>query len=58
VDGPDLDAVERDLADVETALARLDDGTYWIDEVTGAAIPDGVLDEHPTARRASGSPPS
>ena len=56
--GPDLDAIERDLADVETALARLDDGTYWTDEVTGAPIPDAVLDEHPAARRAGGSPAS
>jgi RNA polymerase-binding transcription factor DksA len=48
----DLDAVERDLADVETALVRLDAGTYWTDEVTGAPIPDGLLAEHPLVRRA------
>jgi RNA polymerase-binding transcription factor DksA len=48
----DLDRVERDLADVELALARLDAGTYWTDEVTGGVIPDEVLAEHPTARRA------
>ena len=35
----DLDAIERDLADVEVALARLDAGTYWTDEVTGAELP-------------------
>jgi hypothetical protein len=28
---PDLDAIAADLAAVETALARLDDGTYWSD---------------------------
>ena len=27
----DLDAIERDLADVEVALARLDAGSYWTD---------------------------
>ena len=50
---PNLDEIERDLADVETALARLEAGTYWTDEVTGQPIPDEVLAERPTARRAS-----
>ena len=48
----DLDAIERDLADVEVALARLDAGTYWTDEVTGAELPADLLDAQPTARRA------
>jgi RNA polymerase-binding transcription factor DksA len=48
----DLDAVERDLAGVEAALARLDEGTYWTDEVTGAPLPDDLLAADPTARRA------
>jgi RNA polymerase-binding transcription factor DksA len=48
----DLDAIERDLADVESALARLDDGTYWTDEVTGEPLPAALLAEHPTARQA------
>jgi len=47
----DLDSLERDLADVETALARLDTGTYWTDEVTGAPIADAVLEANPLARR-------
>lgn len=47
----DLDAIERDLADVEIALARLDAGTYWTDEVTGAALPHELLATKPTARR-------
>jgi RNA polymerase-binding transcription factor DksA len=47
----DLDAIERDLADVEVALARLDAGTYWTDEVTGAELPDAQLVANPTARR-------
>ncbi|MGZ4674047.1 MAG: hypothetical protein ACXV5U_05330 [Ilumatobacteraceae bacterium] len=47
----DLDAIEQDLADVEVALARLDAGTYWTDEVTGAALPHDLLAADPTARR-------
>jgi RNA polymerase-binding transcription factor DksA len=47
----DLDTVERDLAAVEVALERLDDGTYWTDEVTGEPIPEHVLAADPTARR-------
>jgi RNA polymerase-binding transcription factor DksA len=50
----DLDAIERDLADVEVALARLDAGTYWTDEVTGQPLDDARLAERPTARRAEG----
>ena len=49
---PDLDAIERDLDGVEAALARLDDGTYWTDEVTGEPIPDPVLAADPVARQA------
>jgi RNA polymerase-binding transcription factor DksA len=48
----DLDAIERDLRDVETSLNRLADGTYWTDEVTGGAIPEPVLVRNPMARRA------
>lgn len=47
----DLDTAERDLADVEIALARLDSGDYWRDEVTGAELPDELLAARPTARR-------
>jgi len=50
----DLDAVERDLTDVQTALERLDDGSYWTDEVTGAAIPDEVLSAFPLTRTVAG----
>jgi RNA polymerase-binding transcription factor DksA len=50
----DLDGIERDLADVEVALARLDAGTYWIDEVTGRPLDEGHLADHPAARRAAG----
>jgi RNA polymerase-binding transcription factor DksA len=47
----DLDGIERDLADVEVALARLDAGTYWTDEVTGTELPHDLLAVNPTARR-------
>ncbi|CAB4609829.1 unannotated protein [freshwater metagenome] len=48
----DLDSIERDLADVDAALVRLDEGTYFTDEVTGAPLPEQLLAERPTARRA------
>lgn len=47
----DLDTMERDLADVEFALGRLDNGTYWKDEITGELIEPGHLAANPTARR-------
>jgi RNA polymerase-binding transcription factor DksA len=47
----DVDAIAADLADVEVALARLDAGTYWTDEVTGEPLPDELLATSPTARR-------
>ena len=49
---PDLDAIERDLADVESALRRLDDGSYWTDEITGATLSDDLLASNPVARRS------
>ena len=49
----DLDAIERDLTDVQTALDRLNDGSYWTDEVTGEPIAHDVLAAHPTARTAT-----
>ena len=47
----DLDRVERDLEGVEAALARLDAGTYWTDEITGAPLADELLASDPVARR-------
>ena len=47
----DLDAIERDLADVEIALARLESGTYWTCEATGETLDDVLMEAHPTARR-------
>lgn len=46
-----LDAIEADLAGVDVALSRLDDGTYWTDEATGAPLDAALLESHPTARR-------
>jgi RNA polymerase-binding transcription factor DksA len=48
----DLDGIESDLADVDIALQRLDEGTYWTCEITGAPIDDGILAEKPAVRRA------
>lgn len=48
----DLERIEGDLAGVESALGRLDDGTYWTDEVSGHPIPDEVLAADPVTRRA------
>ncbi len=47
----DLDRIEQDLADVETALSRLDQGTYFTDEVTGEPIAEALLEHEPLARR-------
>ena len=49
----DLARIERDLSGVEEALRRLDDGTYWTDEVTGAPIPDADLAADPVLRRVA-----
>ena len=48
----DLDAIDQDLTDVETALQRLDAGTYFVDEITGAPLSQDLLNANPTTRRA------
>jgi RNA polymerase-binding transcription factor DksA len=53
---PSLDDLAEDLAGVERALERLEDGTYWTDEITGEPLPDELLEEDPTARRAPPPP--
>jgi RNA polymerase-binding transcription factor DksA len=45
-----LEQLEHDLAEIEAALKRLDDGTYGIDEVTGEPISRERLEALPTAR--------
>lgn len=47
----DLDRIERDLEGVEAALRRLDDGSYWTDEITGEPLDDALLVADPVARR-------
>jgi len=45
-----LEQVEAELADVEHALARLDDGTYGTCEACGKTIPDERLEAMPATR--------
>jgi len=45
-----LEQLEGELAEIQAALRRIDEGTYGIDEVTGATIPAERLDAVPTAR--------
>lgn len=52
--GIDLDAIQRDLEGVQAALDRLNEGTYWIDEITGDIIPNEVLDAFPLTRTVAG----
>ena len=49
-DGPEADALEGEVADVERALARLAEGTYGTCEVCGTRLPPALLDERPAAR--------
>jgi RNA polymerase-binding transcription factor DksA len=48
----DVDAIEQEIANVETALERLAAGTYFVDEITGSLMSDDVLAADPTARHA------
>jgi len=45
-----LEGLELELAEVEAALRRLDEGTYGIDEVTGEPIDPERLEAVPEAR--------
>jgi RNA polymerase-binding transcription factor DksA len=45
-----LESLESDLVEIEAALQRLDDGTYGVDEVTGAPIDPARLEAQPAAR--------
>jgi RNA polymerase-binding transcription factor DksA len=47
-----IDAIARDLDDVDAALKRLDAGTYFTDEATGAPLDPAWLAQRPLARRA------
>lgn len=50
---PSLDHLAEDLVGVERALERLEDGSYWTDEVTGEPLADEALAADPTTRRAA-----
>jgi DnaK suppressor protein len=45
-----LEQLERELAEIEAALQRLDEGTYGVDEVTGEPIAAERLEAYPIAR--------
>jgi RNA polymerase-binding transcription factor DksA len=45
-----LEQLETELAEIQAALQRVDEGTYGIDEVTGDPIVPERLDAVPTAR--------
>jgi RNA polymerase-binding transcription factor DksA len=51
-----LEGLESDLAEIEAALQRLDEGTYGVDESTGEPIDPARLEALPTAR--TNVPPS
>jgi RNA polymerase-binding transcription factor DksA len=45
-----LDDLEAELAEIEAAIERIENGTYGIDEVTGKPIDPDRLDAVPIAR--------
>ena len=45
-----LDDLEAELAEIEAAIGRIEDGTYGVDEVTGAPIDEARLEAVPIAR--------
>jgi RNA polymerase-binding transcription factor DksA len=45
-----LEQLEVELAELQAALERVDNGTYGIDEITGEPIDPARLDALPTAR--------
>jgi RNA polymerase-binding transcription factor DksA len=46
-----IDAIELDLNAVEAAMDRLEKGTYFTDEITGAPLETNFLVSNPLARR-------
>ena len=46
-----VEAIERDLNDVDVAMGRLEKGTYFSDEVTGVPLRPEFLATNPLARR-------
>jgi RNA polymerase-binding transcription factor DksA len=45
-----LEQLEAELAEIQAALKRVDEGTYGVDEVTGEPIAPERLEAIPTAR--------
>jgi RNA polymerase-binding transcription factor DksA len=52
-----LDALEAELAEIEAAIGRIEDGTYGVDEDTGAPIDPARLEALPQARTNVERPP-
>lgn len=50
VDRSQFEWVKRELAEVDAALQRVDDGTYGVSEISGRPIPDERLRAVPHAR--------
>lgn len=48
----DLDEIDAQLDAVEVALVRLENGTYFTDEINGRPLDDQLLSMNPIARRA------
>ena len=46
-----IDAIELDLNAVDAAMDRLEKGTYFSDEITGAPLETNFLMSNPLARR-------
>ena len=46
-----IDAIELDLNRVDAAMERLEKGTYFTDEITGAPLQSDFLTANPLARR-------
>ena len=46
-----IDAIELDLNGVDAAMERLEKGTYFTDEITGAPLQSEFLTANPLARR-------
>jgi RNA polymerase-binding transcription factor DksA len=50
VDRSQFEWVKRELAEVDSALQRVEDGTYGVSEISGRPIPDERLRAVPHAR--------
>lgn len=46
-----IDVIELDLNAVDAAMDRLEKGTYFTDEITGAPLENNFLVSNPLARR-------